>query len=235
MANNKFKVLPGLIGLLLAGAAQSVLAQAANDWSACHVGGHAGYGWADIEGWSETNPVDHPSIGSATAKGGALGAQFGCDRQTANWVWGAKVSLGKTDMTGSHHYEPFGSGPSNRVTYDVKWLATLTGRLGYLLTPATLAYLQAGAAWARTDYDDSDHVPVNGVPYTGNTTVTRHGWLAGLGLEQRLAGNLSAYVEYSYLDFGKKTVTIDYSDGATFSYPFKQRMNTLELGLNYRF
>ena len=36
-------------------------------------------------------------------------------------------------------------------------------------------------------------------------------------------------------NFGKKTATINYSDGVIASYPFRQRMDFLGVGVNYRF
>lgn len=227
-----FKIVTGLI--VLAAAVEPALAQSAN-WSGCFAGGQAGYGRAHIKGWSDLNPPGQPSIGSTTATGGALGGQAGCDLQAGNWVWGAQASLGLADIDGSHRYKPFGSGPNDRVTYDVGALATLTGRVGHLFRPGTLGYVRAGAAWTRTNHDDSDPAPLFGVPYTGDTTATRHGWLFGLGVEHRYGPHLSAFAEYVHMDFGKKTVTIDYSDGVIARYPFRQRMDFLGIGVNYRF
>ena len=64
-----------LSGLLCLAAALPALAQSAPGWSGCFAGGHAGYGRADIKGWSDTNPPGQPSIGATTASGGALGDQ----------------------------------------------------------------------------------------------------------------------------------------------------------------
>lgn len=235
VAIGKFKIVSGLVCLAAATTAQQVQAQSSNDWSGCYVGGHAGYGRASIKGWSDLNPPNQPSIGSTTATGGALGGQAGCDLQAANWVLGAQLSLSLADIAGSHRYKPFGSGPADRVTYDVGSMATLTGRLGYLFRPDTLAYLKAGAARTRTNHDDSDPAPLFGPPYTGDTTATRNGWLLGIGLEHRFDRNLTAYVEYVHMGFGKKTVTISYTDGVIASYPFRQRMDFFGVGLNYRF
>lgn len=224
-----------LSGLLCLAAALPALAQSAPGWSGCFAGGQAGYGRANIKGWSDTNPPGQPSIGATTASGGALGGQAGCDLQAGNWVWGAQVSLGWADITGSHRYKPFGSGPNDRVDYDIGSLATLTGRLGHLFRPNTLGYVRAGAAWTRTNHDDSDPAPLFGPAYTGDTTATRHGWLLGIGVEHRYDRHLSAFAEYTHMDFGKKTVTIHYSDGVIASYPFRQRMDFLGVGVNYRF
>lgn len=202
-----------------------------SDWSGCHAGINAGYGWAYVSGIEFLRGTE---IGSATARGVALGGQLGCDRQSGDLVWGAQLSADKSFMTGDHLYN-LGSGPSDRVTYDIESLITITGRIGHVLQSDTLAYLKAGGAWTKTNHDDSDPAPTFGVPYTGNTAAIRNGWLLGLGLERKTGKNLSSYVEYNYMNFGSRTVTIAYSDGVVASYSFKQHMSFLGAGVNYRF
>lgn len=219
-----------LAGLLMA-AIQPARAGAGEPWTGCYGGAHAGYGWADISG---RDVLLDNNIGSATATGWALGGQVGCDLQRGHWVWGAQASLDKADLTGSHPYHN-GSGPSDRVSYDIKYLGTLAGRVGYALSPDTLAYLKAGGAWTKTNHDDSDPAPRFGVPYTGSKEVGRSGWLVGLGLEHKIGNNLSSYVEYQHMDFGAANVTLSYSDGAIADYSFNQRMDSVTAGLNYRF
>lgn len=230
MALHGYKRIFGFMGLLAA-VAPPALAGSNGPWSGCYGGAHAGYGWADISG---RDLLLDNHLGSATATGWALGGQLGCDRQTGNWVLGAQASLAKADMTGSHSYRN-GSGPSDRVSYDIEYLATLTGRVGYALAPDTLAYLKAGGAWTRTDHNDSDPAPLFGVPYTGSKKAGRRGWLVGLGVEHRIGKNLSAYGEYQHMDFGGDNVTIAYSDGVVAEYSFTQRMDALTVGVNYRF
>jgi outer membrane immunogenic protein len=225
----------GLARVLTLAASFLAVAQpsAASDlsWSGCYGGADVGYGWADIGGRDRL--IDN-NIGSATATGGAFGVQLGCDRQTANWVLGAQASLAKADITGNHRYHN-GSGPSDRVRYDIDTLATLAGRVGYAFAPDTLVYLKAGGAWVRIDHRDSDPAPSFGPPYTGNRKAHRSGWLLGLGAERRVGRNLSAYAEYQHMDFGHANVTISYSDGAVSSYSFRQRIDYVAVGLNYRF
>jgi outer membrane immunogenic protein len=223
-------MISGLVCMLAAVNAQHAQADPAG-WTGCHAGVNAGYGWSSISG---TDTGINAAIGSATARGGALGGQLGCDRQAANWVWGAQISADITNLTGSHLYAG-GSGPADVVTYDIKSLVSITGRIGHLLQPDTLAYMKAGGAWARTNHDDSDPAPLSGVPYVGNTEVTRNGWLVGIGLERKSGKDMSYYAEYNYMDFGRRAVTIAYSDGVIANYSFRQNMSLLGFGVNYRF
>lgn len=231
MTMRRFALVFGVVGLL---AAAALPAKAASNepWTSFYGGAHAGYGWADVSGWDNLFNAD---IGSATASGWIFGGQLGYDLQMANWVLGAQVSLAAADLTGSHLFLD-GTGPTDRVHYDIKYLGTLSGRIGYTVTPDALVYLKGGGAWARTNYEDSDPAPLFGFPpYTGSTEDSRLGWLVGLGLEYRMLKHLSLYAEYQHMGFGDSDVTIVYSDGVIGYYSFSQSIDSVILGLNYRF
>lgn len=221
-----FSKISTLVYLLSAGIVQYAHADSAESWSGYYIGGSAGYGWADISGYYTYGP----SIGSATAKGETLGIQVGYDYQSSDWVWGPQLSYEWTNMSGDHRFI-HGSGPRNFVTYDIDSLITLTARVGYLVDEKTLTYIKGGWALANTNYDDSDPA----LPYTGNEKVSRNGWIAGFGLEHKFLRDLSAFAEYSHMDFGSETITIHYSDGIIDDYTFKQNMSRILLGVNYRF
>ncbi len=231
MNMNRFQMVSGLLCLLAASAAQNAQADPGADWNGCYAGVHGGYGTARIGGVDTAN---NNSIGSATAEGSVIGGQAGCDRQSANWVVGAQFSADKGFMSGSHPYVR-GSGPSDRVTYYVNYLASITGRVGYVFQPEMFAYLKAGSAMTRTDHNDSDPTPLAGPSYAGNKEVTRSGWLIGIGLERKIGNDLSAFVEFNHMDFGSKNISIAYSDGVIATYSFTQKVSYLGLGVNYRF
>lgn len=54
-------------------------------------------------------------------------------------------------------------------------------------------------------------------------------------MERRIGKNLSAHAEYQHMDFGGDNVIIAYSDGVVSTYSFSQRMDTVTVGVNYRF
>ena len=128
-----------------------------------------------------------------------------------------------------------GSGPTDVVSYDIKYMGTLTGRFGYVFNSNMLVYMKAGGAWTRTRYQDNDPAPLSGTPYTGSEEVSRFGWVAAVGLEYRITGHFSTYIEYNYMDFGREKSTIQYSDGDIREYSFSQNLNYIGLGVNYRF
>jgi outer membrane immunogenic protein len=82
--------------------------------------------------------------------------------------------------------------------------ATITGRIGYILLPQTLLYVQGG--WAHTH----DHLDVT-IPTVGFLSefagVDFSGWTVGGGIEWAVTPYLSLFPEYNYLGFDTKTVT----------------------------
>lgn len=203
-------------------------AQSGARWDGWYVGANQGQGRASIAGVELT--TGRNPIGSTTAKGSALGVQFGYDRQIAEWVLGAGALLNRAEITGSHQYIG-GSSPANRVTYDIDRFSTVTGRLGYLLKAHTLVYLSAGLAWTRTDHIDDD--PAG--PFLGNSELTRRGRILGVGVEYRVYENVSAFIEYDSMDFGADRTDIRYNDGSVFAFSFDQELTFIGLGVNYRF
>ena len=79
-----------------------------------------------------------------------------------------------------------------------------------------------------------------------SASQSRWGWMAGIGVEYGLFDNWSAKVEYNYLDFGNKSVTLVGSACAstiavTTCGPLshvqevRQEIHLIKFGLNYRF
>jgi outer membrane immunogenic protein len=60
----------------------------------------------------------------------------------------------------------------------VRLFGTLTGRLGFLITPAVLLYGKGGVAWVVEDHS----INVGGAVFNSGD-FTRTGWDAGVGLE----------------------------------------------------
>ena len=100
-----------------------------------------------------------------------------------------------------------------------------------------LFYGKGGVAWTNNDYNHpatsgagAGNIPLN---YTGSDTRT--GWLVGAGVEYGFAPNWSAKLEYNYMDFGSKNVTLNDPTGRWVAFGINQTVNVIEVGLNYRF
>jgi outer membrane immunogenic protein len=162
---------------------------------------------------------------------------------------------------------------NDRFFTKVRDIATIAGRIGITsdLFDRTLFYVKGGAAYARDDYSvtsqfsasfciqgtDCSALNGNGL---WSSNQNRWGWMAGVGLEFGLFDNWSAKIEYDFLGFGKRDVTLTGSATATCTGPcgrlifdgdppsplsstfgfsrtfgINENIQLIKLGLNYRF
>jgi outer membrane immunogenic protein len=78
------------------------------------------------------------------------------------------------------------------------------------------------------------------VQFAGEREKTRVGYAVGGGMEYALTEHVSAKLEYLYYDLGRSTLNVAVvagSGGAGTGYDsrFKDRGNTVRLGVNYKF
>jgi outer membrane immunogenic protein len=196
-------------------------AKAANNAPSFYVGVHGGYGW------SRLSAPDDPENDFWT-RGWLGGVQLGVNYQLNGFVIGAEGDFSLASIMASTSSD-FGGGPifgSVRHTY----FATAAGRIGYAFG-RTLPYVKGGAAWTRYKYSFD-------APGVGNAfgTFTRTGWMIGLGVEQAFWDNISAKIEYNYLDFGNRTEILTTTGGlGADPADVKLVAHLVKLGLNYRF
>src|SRR5262249_35610098 len=77
------------------------------------------------------------------------------------------------------------------------------GRVGYAWD-RFLGYVRGGGAWQVDDYWAT--TTILGTAYTARET--RSGWTIGVGGEYAFTNFGSAFVEYSYYDFGNRTIRL---------------------------
>jgi outer membrane immunogenic protein len=203
----------------------------AYSWTGCYVGGNLGGAWTH-----KHFQFDTEDEGSMTPGGFAGGGQIGCDYQFAsNWLLGVQGMFDGTTIRGTD-IDPTGDGDSYPTR--LRWFATATARLGFLVTPSVLLYGKGGAAWVneKMDWDSFGVFQAS----TGNDTRT--GWDAGAGLEWMFAPSWSLWVEYDHMDFGTKNTTFSGSSiVGPFVIPFsfdeqiKQSIDKVLVGVNWRF
>jgi outer membrane immunogenic protein len=191
-------------------------------WTGCYLGGNIGYGWSKKEYF---RPSDGANDGFHTADGFVGGGQIGCDYQFAgNWVIGIQGMFDWTNLDGTH--DALLSGFTEATS--ISWFATATARLGVTFAPSVLAYVKGGAAWVR-----DEHTRTNAAgAFVSSAEVTRSGWTVGGGLEWMFAPNWSVFAEYNVMDFGTKRVA--FAPGI-FTQDIDQRLQTVLVGVNYRF
>jgi len=109
-----------------------------------------------------------------------------------------------------------------------------TARLGYAANN-WLFYVKGGGAWAEGSSSGKGML-ASGTPFdTTSSGSIRAGWIVGGGVEWGFAPNWSAMIEYNYLDFGSRTVTINNSLGITTFVNSFDTVNIVKAGVNHRF
>jgi outer membrane immunogenic protein len=194
-------------------------------WTGVYVGGHAGYGWADKD-W--VDPAGPPfNAGSHTATGWLAGFQAGANYQFTNWVIGVEGQYSWARFRGDHISLV---DPADTLSTKVRRIATFAGRFGYAFD-RTLIYAKGGGAWTHDDHTKIDLGVLEGIGH-----ANRSGWMAGAGVEYAFNGPWSAKLEYNYMDFGTRRVTLfDPAGGPPDFFDIRQRIHTIAAGVNYRF
>jgi outer membrane immunogenic protein len=209
------------------------------NWTGCYFGANTGYAWADksINLTSFEGSPDSMNRGSWNANGWAYGGQIGCDYQfNNNWVVGIRGMWDASNITGSHTLSSapflFTAGESDNVK--IGSFGTVVGKLGYLLNPTVELYGLAGVAWVRDHYFmtafSADFA-------SGNQSRT--GYDVGVGISWMFARNWDLWLEYDYMGFGTKNVTL-IGEGQTFAggilgIDVKQSVSKVLVGIDFRF
>ena len=210
-------------------------------WTGFYIGAHAGAGW----GTSETSltSISGGGIGvpvglaiSQVSRSGFLGGgQVGYDYQTGWAVLGIQGDIAGLDVSGTAPCVVFAT-----CTAKSDWLATVTGRVGAVVADRGLIYVKGGAAWLHTTNTMDLSALGGGAPVgTLSSDLTSLGGLLGMGVEYAFAPNWSAFLEYDYISFEKKTVTSDLSAlvGAPASVTTDRtnKLSVAKIGVNYKF
>lgn len=192
-------------------------------WTGCYVGFNVGGGWAQA---TITDGVTGAGLGTVSPGGFIGGGQLGCDYQTGLFVFGVQGMIDGADIKGSQLQ------PNGLVTsyLNIPWIETLTARAGFAVLPSTLLYVKGGAAWMR----DNITTTLGGAT-AGTGIITPTGWTVGAGAEFLFLGNWSVFAEYNYLGFGNSQVSLIPPAGAGIPINFNHNVQTILVGLNYRF
>jgi outer membrane immunogenic protein len=198
-------------------------------WTGCYFGGNVGGVWVNKD---ITGPLGGSVSG--TASSGIGGLQLGCNYQFAGgWVVGIQGDYdwanANANRTGTILGVPF------TANYNVKSVASVTGRIGYAWD-RFLGYVKFGGAWERDNFDFT--FPAR----AGSFSDTRSGWTVGIGGEYAFTNWLTGFVEWDYYNFGTRSDNVVCGPavcvvGGPTSLPFdvKETKNVLKVGLNVLF
>ena len=221
-------------------------------WTGFYIGGFGGWGWSD-QNW--TFPDGDP-LGSGNRNGPLGGFQAGYDYQLSpTGLIGIQADVSFGNITGNAgRPSPDGrcwSGGDQTAdcAASAKLWSTATVRFGILPTENTLVYFKTGAAWVGQDLNVNNIIDITGGTcspigsHHANYNTNRVNYVAGtvgVGVEERVWKNLSAFAEFDYIGGSNFSVNMinTSGDGCVPSFPAAVStggISILKGGLNFRF
>ena len=236
----------------------------AYNWTGWYVGVNGGGDWANSN-ITETDiaplVVNIPAAQrqfSMRHSGVMGGLQGGYNWQFApNWMAGVEADIAfSNDRGNTTSGFLFGGAFPGNFMADTRtdWLATTRARIGFLPAERVLVYATGGAAFGHVKTNGSINnnfgaplvlgaVPVcqnNSVCYQGSESKTAAGWTLGGGLEYAVWNNVTAKLEYLYVNLGARTLTLSPSPtttgGGAATFAFGDSVyNIVRAGVNLKF
>jgi outer membrane immunogenic protein len=165
-------------------------------------------------------------LGSNTGSSFIGGGQIGCDYQFAsNWVIGMQGLIDAADITRARQSVLF---PGEEFHYKTQWFATITGRIGFLVTPTFLIYGRGG--WG---FVDQRLTATGGL--SDSSTRSFSGPDAGAGFEWMFARNWTLWAEWDHIFGSDKTLVFTPTSTITASDRVRREFDKALVGLNWRF
>jgi outer membrane immunogenic protein len=216
------------------------------NWTGFYVGGQVGGAWAsttqtqvDATGAFLAGTVLNPTTPSGVLGGIYGGYNYQINQMLvgidADYSWVSLSGGGATDIGNSGA----AGGRTTNQSSNVKWLATVTGRLGYVINNNWLFFGKGG--WAASGWNGSS-TTINSttlaVTSNGSSSTNRNGWTLGTGVEWAFAAHWSAKLEYDYINFNTVSYNAtDTSAAGVVTTPAKTAtsyMNIVKAGVAYR-
>jgi opacity protein-like surface antigen len=185
----------------------------APNWTGFYVGVHGGMASGSLGYVLPSFPSDLDY--SFSDEDALYGIHGGFDYQfSSRWVAGLELDYTKMSLP----FSPFNGGLNNPIA-KVKSSYSITGRVGYLVTPETLFYGRLGYASISMEAEEG---------FIGTASGSVGATKAGIGAETFLFDNVTARIEANYVDASKAFVTAD-------SQAFDPKYLVVNAGLSYRF
>jgi outer membrane immunogenic protein len=207
------------------------------NWSGPYIGGHVGGGLLeDLVTYTTTTGVETAGTTTKLSPYALVGGpQAGFNLEFAPIVVGIEATWTSSAISGNYAIPALAAGTQAESRSAPNWFATLTGRLGYAANDL-LFYAKGGVAYTHVDYTQISLAGgvVNGPQQT--IIDNREGFTVGGGVEYAFNENLSAKLEYDFLDFGTKNYNFTAMNaGAGLPVSIKSDVHLLTAGLNYRY
>jgi len=197
-----------------------------------YAGGYAGVGW-DRGAGTASDPFG--SVGFNVAPFGFTGGLYGGigTHFGGNFYVGLEANGGIVTADGDIQNPGF----IGNVNSKTRWLASVRGRFGFILTPNLLAYATAGWGWAGSEFTVTG---TDGSQFSSKPVL--NGAVAGAGLEYALSRNWGLRVQYLHYFLGEANMSTTgvVSDGTrAFIVPLganiTHSMGEITAGVTYHF
>jgi outer membrane immunogenic protein len=193
-------------------------------WSGAFLGVQAGYAWASTPLGLYAVAPPNIAFDDIDPKGLTYGVNAGYNLQFGGLVMGVvadadlnSVNKAKNGVTAGSVFIP----APEKV--NVRWQASLRGRVGYAILSDLLLYATGGVAFSNLEV-------VTTFPAPGSNSETVKGWTVGGGVAYALTRSLSASVEYRYTSFG----AFERPMAAPFIARTQMDSQVVRAGLSYR-
>ncbi len=227
-------------------------------WTGFYIGANIGGVWTrDDAIW---NPLPDPVTFGTFPFGGTIssnsvagGVHGGYNYQvSSSFVAGIEADFTDTGSSGaiSAPWANVGGGPclggfapcTTTLSSKLDWLATLRGRLGYLVTPSLLAYATGGGAWGHIEYAaDAQNGGAGGLFLSAPVAFskTASGYVVGGGLEWMFAPHWMARGEYLFYHLNSSATAVAAPaafPAAASAYSWNDMsVNEGRVGISYKF
>jgi outer membrane immunogenic protein len=213
-------------------------------WTGCSINGGVGYGMWNQDAYGESDPGLVPETTTFTNGGrgwlGRLGA--GCDYQLSNFVVGVFGDYDFMNIKSNGFADVAGAGGTANES-DAWYVG---GRLGYLVTPSLLSYVDGGYTQTRFDSSSlSETITFPTIPLPVSLAAhTYSGWFIGGGAEYALTmpwipiRGLFWRTEYRFAEYQAADVPINLNiapGGAVAAEHISPYVQTVTSGLVWRF
>lgn len=190
------------------------------NWSGFYAGVHGGYAWGENNVLDSALGVAPGTRYNFEPAGGFGGLQIGYNSQFApHWLIGGEIDSSWGDVSDAFTPTTVATTGHERLNY----FGSARTRFGYV-QDRSLLYITGGVAWAHENFTNS--------PLTAS--IVSHflvGGVIGVGWEYAFDPHWSFKAEYLYTSFNNN---VDRSGGGA-NRSFDADLNTVRVGLNYRF
>jgi len=156
--------------------------------------------YANVAGYQDVSEADGVLLG------GRLGYDWMVD---PNWLVGAEANVNMVaaetadcGAAGCANY----NNPGSALSYDLESLASLRGRVGYLVDPNAVLYVFGG--WALAEVTTHHHDSSEGDGASRNF----NGYTVGGGAQYAVSNSTDVRLEVTYYDFSSKTYTDQFAE-----------------------